>query len=86
MGPLTQIAYNVLQGSTMDAQFLGLSGQGGIIGNLATNPPMLTAVQRFAKTNWQMITGKSSLPYVASQNIGAIRSFQGVLKEFNSED
>jgi len=86
MGPLTQVAYNVLQGSTMDAQFLALSGQGGVIGNLATNPPMLTAVQRFVKTNWNMITGKSSLPYVASQNIGAIRSFQGVLKEFNSDD
>ena len=85
MGPISQIAYNVVQGSTLDAQFLGLASQGGILGNLFTNPPLLTSVQRFARTNWQMITGKSSLPYVAAQNVGAIRSFQGVLKQFNPE-
>lgn len=85
MGPLTQVAYNVIQGSTMDAQFLGLSGNSGVIGNMVQNPPMVTAVQRFVRTNWQMITGKSSLPYVASQNIGMIRSFQGTLKNLNEE-
>ena len=51
MGPISQIAYNVVQGSTLDAQFLGLASQGGILGNLFTNPPLLTSVQRFARTN-----------------------------------
>ena len=33
-----------------------------------------------------MITGKQSFVYTASQNIGAIRTFQGVIKQLDEEN
>ena len=52
MGPAAQIAFNVLQGSTIDAQFIGLArGNQGIVQSMAANPPLLTAIKRFGTTN-----------------------------------
>lgn len=85
-GPIEQIAFNVIQGSTVDAQFYGLgAGNSGILQSMAADPPFLTAISRFATTNMKMITGKQSFAYTASQNIGAIRTFQGLLKNLNEE-
>lgn len=87
MGPAAQLAYNVFQGSTVDAQFIGLAGgNNGVLQSLAANPPLLTALQRFSATNMKMIQGKQSFAYTASQNIGAIRSFQGTLKQLSDND
>lgn len=84
MGPLQQVAFNVIEGSTVDAQFIGLGkGNQGILQGMASNPPTLTAIQRFISTNARMINGKQSLPFTAAQNIGAIRTFQGVLKNID---
>ena len=84
MGPLQQVAFNVIEGSTVDAQFIGLGGGNqGILQGMASNPPTLTAVKRFISTNARMINGKQSLPFTAAQNIGAIRTFQGVLKDID---
>lgn len=87
MGPFTQLMYNVFQGSTVDAQFIGLAGgNNGILQGMAANPPMLTAIQRFSSTNMKMIMGKQSFAYTAAQNIGAIRTFQGLLKSTNQDE
>lgn len=87
MGPAAQIAFNVLQGSTIDAQFIGLArGNQGIVQSMAANPPLLMAVKRFGTTNWKMIQGKQSFAYTASQNIGAIRTLQGTIKQLSEDD
>lgn len=87
MGPTAQLAFNVLQGSTVDAQFIGLAGgNNGVLPSLAANPPLYTAIQRFSSTNMKMIQGKQSFAYTAAQNIGAIRTFQGTLKQLNAND
>lgn len=83
-GPVEQLAYNVLQGSTVDAQFIGMAGgNNGILQSMGANPPLLTAIKRFSSTNMKMIQGKQSLAYTTSQNFGAIRTFQGVIKNFD---
>ena len=85
-GPIEQLAYNVLEGSTVDAQFIGMAGgNNGILQSMAANPPLLTAIKRFSSTNMKMIQGKQSLAYTASQNFGAIRTFQGVIKKLDEE-
>lgn len=85
-GPLEQLAYNVIQGSTVDAQFIGMAGgNNGILQSMGANPPLLTAIKRFSTTNMKMIQGKQSLAYTASQNFGAIRTFQGLIKQMDSE-
>jgi predicted NBD/HSP70 family sugar kinase len=87
MGPAAQIAFNVLQGSTIDAQFIGLArGNQGIVQSMAANPPLLTAIKRFGSTNLKMIQGKQSFAYTASQNIGAIRTLQGTIKQLSEDD
>lgn len=83
-GPLSQLAWNVIEGSTVDAQFFGLAGgNSGVVQSMAANPALFTAAQRFAVSNWNMITGKQSFAYTASQNIGAIRTFQGTIKQLD---
>ena len=87
MGPAAQIAFNVLQGSTVDAQFIGLArGNQGILQSMAADPPLMTAVQRFGRTNLKLIQGKQSFAYTAAQNIGAIRTFQGLIKNLDEEE
>lgn len=87
LGPAAQLAFNVLQGSTVDAQFFGIAGgNSGILQSMAANPALLTAFQRFSRTNMRMLQGKQSFAYTAAQNIGAIRTFQGTLKQLNEEE
>ena len=73
MGPTEQLAYNVVWGSLKDSQFQN------ILGNFAQNPPVVTQVQRFVTSNWQVITRKHTIPYAFTSNIGAIRNFQGLV-------
>lgn len=73
MGPAEQLAYNVVWGSLQDSQFQN------ILGNFAQNPPMVTQISRFVSSNWQVITGKHTIPYIFTSNIGAIRNFQGLV-------
>ena len=85
-GPLEQLAYNVIQGSTVDAQFIGMAGgNNGILQSMGANPPLLTAIKRFSSTNMRMIQGKQSLAYTTAQNFGAFRTFQGLLKQVDSK-
>lgn len=73
MGPAEQLAYNVVWGSMQDSQFQN------ILGNFAQNPPLVTQIQKFATSNWQVITGQHSVPYALTSNVGAIRNFQGLV-------
>ena len=73
MGPGEQLAYNVIWGSLQDSQFHN------IIGNFAQSPPLYNQVTRFGMSSWQVITGKHSVPYLFTNNIGAIRNFQGLV-------
>ena len=73
MGPGEQLAYNVIWGSLQDSQFHN------IIGNFAQSPPLWNQVSKFGISSWQIITGKHSVPYLFTNNIGAIRNFQGLV-------
>ena len=78
MGPAEQLAYNVIWGSTQDSQFQNILGQ------FAQNPPLITQLQRFATSNWQVITGQHSIPYIFTNNVGMIRNFNGLV--LNAEE
>lgn len=78
MGPAEQLVYNVIWGSTQDSQFQNILGQ------FAQNPPLITQLQRFAKSNWQVITGQHSVPYLFTNNIGMVRNFNGLV--LNAEE
>ena len=78
MGPAEQLAYNVIWGSTQDSQFQNILGQ------FAQNPPLITQLQRFATSNWQVITGQHSVPYIFTNNVGMIRNFNGLV--LNAEE
>lgn len=73
MGPIEQLTYNVLWGATQDSQF------NNIIGSFAQNPPLITQVQKFGTSAWQVVTGTHSIPYLFTNNIGAFRNFQGLV-------
>lgn len=73
MGPVEQLTYNVLWGSTQDSQI------NNIIGNFTQNPPLITQIQRFGTSCWQAVTGTHSIPYIFTNNIGAIRNFNGLV-------
>lgn len=78
MGPGEQLAYNVIWGSLQDSQFQNILGQ------FAQNPPLVTQIQKFGTSNWQVITGQHSVPYIFTSNFGAIRNFQGLV--LNAEE
>ena len=73
MGPAEQLAYNVVWGSLQDSQFHN------IIGNFAQSPPLWNQLSKFGVSSWQVITGKHTVPYLFTNNIGAIRNFQGLV-------
>ena len=73
MGPAEQLAYNVVWGSLQDSQFHN------IIGNFAQSPPLWNQVTRFGTSTWQVVTGKHTVPYLFTHNIGAIRNFEGLV-------
>jgi hypothetical protein len=73
MGPAEQLAYNVIWGSLQDSQFHN------ILGNFAQSPPLWNQVTKFGTSTWQVVTGKHSVPYLFTNNIGAFRNFQGLV-------
>lgn len=75
MGPTEQLAFNVIWGSTQDSQFQN------IVGAFTQNPPMVTQVTRFLNSSWQVMSGTHTIPYALTQNFGAIRNFQGIVKD-----
>lgn len=74
MGPVEQLAFNVIWGSTQDSQIQN------IVGSFMQNPPMYTQLVRFTNSTWQVLTGSHSVPYALTQNFGAIRNFQGIVQ------
>lgn len=75
-GWLTQTSYNVLYGSVQDFPVWKTISTMA----LDLNPPMWGSVERLVKSTSQVITGDKSLAYAVTQNVGALREFQGYVK------
>lgn len=75
-GWLTQTSYNVLYGSVQDFPvWKTISSMA-----LDLNPPMWGSIEKLVKSTTQVITGDKSLAYAVTQNVGALREFQGYVK------
>ena len=49
------------------------------------NPPLWGSVERLVTSTTQVITGDSSLAYAVTQNVGALREFQGYVKTLQDD-
>lgn len=79
MGPIENLAYNVITGSMADSQLPN------IINAFTDKPPVLSALKRFANTSMNMITGDCNVTYWLTQNVGALRDFQGMVDTMNNQ-
>lgn len=80
-GWLTQTSYNILYGSVQDFPVWKPISQM----TLDLNPPMWGAAERLVKSSVNVITGDASLAYAITQNVGAVREFQGYVKKLQEE-
>ena len=80
-GWLTQTSYNILYGSVQDFPVWN------VINSMARdlNPPLWGSVERLVSSTSQVITGDASLAYAVTQNVGALREFQGYAKRLQEE-
>jgi hypothetical protein len=80
-GWLTQTSYNILYGSVQDFPVWK------VINSMALdlNPPLWGSVDRLVSSSTKVITGDASLAYAVTQNVGALREFQGYVKKLQDE-
>lgn len=80
-GWLTQTSYNILYGSVQDFPVWK------VISSMSRdlNPPLWGSVERLVSSSAQVITGDASLAYAVTQNVGALREFQGYVKTLQDE-
>lgn len=52
---------------------------------LDLNPPLWGSVDRLISSSTKVITGDASLAYAVTQNVGALREFQGYVKKLQDE-
>lgn len=72
--PLEGFTYDVITGSLADSQLPN------ILNSFTDRPPMITAVQRFVKSSYDVIIGDQNLAYWATRNFGALRDFESLVK------
>lgn len=76
-GYLTSFSYSVLTGFAQDGPPSAIISS--MLGDM--NPPLITNVQQFTDSCLNVVTGKSTVTYALTKQIGLLSDFSGIVKE-----
>lgn len=79
-GWATSFSYNVITGVVNDNNIIG------VVSSMASdiNPPLITNLTQFGTSFISVLTGKQSVAYALTRNVGMLSDFSGMIKKWES--